>query len=42
MPVVTIGPQTTAAARDAALTVVAEASRPDAEALAAAVDEAAG
>jgi uroporphyrinogen-III synthase len=42
MPVVTIGPQTTAAAREAALTVVGEARRPDAEALAEAVDEAAG
>jgi uroporphyrinogen-III synthase len=42
MPVVTIGPQTTAAARESALTVVAEARRPDAEALAEAVDEAAG
>jgi uroporphyrinogen-III synthase len=42
IPVVTIGPQTTTAARGASLTVVAEARRADVEALAAAVDEAAG
>jgi uroporphyrinogen-III synthase len=42
LPVVTIGPQTAAAAREAGLAVVAEARRPSIEALVDAVREAAG